>query len=158
MSMGIFYGGLAQVIVGIMEWKKNNTFGTTAFTSYGLFWLSLVSIWMLPKMGMADAPKPEAMGYYLAAWALFSFFLLIATFKLYKAIRVVFALVFVLFALLSAAYFSESHTIHVIAGASGIICGASALYTGMAQVINEYYKKTILPIGTLTIKAKTVEN
>ena len=51
LSMGIFYGGIAQVIAGIMEWKKGNTFGTTAFTSYGLFWLSLVGIVLLPKSG-----------------------------------------------------------------------------------------------------------
>jgi succinate-acetate transporter protein len=50
-AMGIFYGGIAQVIAGIMEWKKNNTFGTTAFLSYGFFWLSLVALIMLPKMG-----------------------------------------------------------------------------------------------------------
>ena len=55
LAMGIFYGGLAQIIVGIMEWKKNNTFGTTAFTSYGLFWLTLVGLLFLPKLGLADA-------------------------------------------------------------------------------------------------------
>ena len=55
LAMGIFYGGIAQVIAGIMEWKKNNTFGTTAFTSYGFFWLSLVALIVMPKMGIAEA-------------------------------------------------------------------------------------------------------
>ncbi len=54
LGMGIFYGGLAQIIAGIMEWKKNNTFGTTAFTSYGLFWLTLVALLVLPKMGWGE--------------------------------------------------------------------------------------------------------
>ena len=61
LAMGIFYGGLAQVIAGIQEWKKNNTFGATAFTSYGMFWLSLVALLFLPKLGLADATTKEAM-------------------------------------------------------------------------------------------------
>lgn len=147
MSMGFFYGGLAQVIVGIMEWKKDNTFGTAAFTSYGLFWISLISIWILPKIGLAEAPTAQAMGSYLAVWALFSFFLFLATFKHYKALQIVFALVFLLFTLLSAASFTGNHLIQKIAGIVGILCGASALYTGMGQVLNEYYKKVIMPLG-----------
>lgn len=151
MSMGFFYGGLAQIIVGIMEWKKDNTFGTAAFTSYGLFWLSLIFIWVLPKMGLAEVPTAQAMGCYLAVWALFTFFFFLASFKLYKALQIVFLLLFVLFSLLSAANFSGSHLIHVIAGYVGIICGLSALYTGMAQVLNEYYKKSIMPLGKLGV-------
>jgi succinate-acetate transporter protein len=154
MSMGFFYGGIAQIIVGIMEWKKDNTFGTAAFTSYGLFWISLIFIWVLPKYGLAEAPTTQAMGCYLAVWALFSFFLFLTTFKLYKALQIVFALLFVLFVLLSAANFTESSLLHKIAGYVGIICGASALYTGMAQVMNEYYKRPILPLGNLVLKVE----
>ena len=55
LAMGIFYGGIAQIIAGVMEWKKKNTFGTLAFTSYGLFWLSLVALILLPKLGLAQA-------------------------------------------------------------------------------------------------------
>jgi succinate-acetate transporter protein len=72
LAMGIFYGGLAQVIAGIQEWKKNNTFGATAFTSYGLFWLSLVALLVLPKMGLADASDKTAMAAYLAMWGVFT--------------------------------------------------------------------------------------
>ena len=75
LAMGIFYGGLAQVIVGIMEWKKNNTFGTVAFTSYGFFWLSLVGILVMPKMGLGEAPSKEGMASYLAIWGVFTVFL-----------------------------------------------------------------------------------
>src|SRR5512136_3301191 len=49
-AMGLFYGGIAQIIAGLMEFKKGNTFGTTAFTSYGLFWISLVALWLLPHL------------------------------------------------------------------------------------------------------------
>ena len=68
MAMGIFVGGLAQVIAGIMEWKKNNTFGTTAFTGYGFFWISLVTIWEMPKLGLAEPTDAYTMGFYLLLW------------------------------------------------------------------------------------------
>lgn len=146
-AMGIFYGGLAQVIVGIMEWKKNNTFGTTAFTSYGLFWLTLVTIWLLPAVGAAAKPSAASMAFYLTMWGVFSTFLFVATFKLNRALQVVFGLVVALFFLLALANATGSHTIHTIAGVEGVICGLSALYTGMAQVINEYYGRSVLPLG-----------
>ncbi|HPX06362.1 MAG: acetate uptake transporter [Bacteroidales bacterium] len=146
-AMGIFYGGLAQVIVGIMEWKKNNTFGTTAFTSYGLFWLTLVTIWLLPAVGAAAKPSATSMAFYLTMWGVFSTFLFVATFKLNRALQVVFGLVVALFFLLALANATGSHTIHTIAGVEGVICGLSALYTGMAQVINEYYGRSVLPLG-----------
>lgn len=146
-AMGIFYGGLAQVIVGIMEWKKNNTFGTTAFTSYGLFWLTLVTIWLLPAVGAAAKPSATSMAFYLTMWGVFSTFLFVATFKLNRALQVVFGLVVALFFLLALANATGSHTIHTIAGVEGVICGLAALYTGMAQVINEYYGRSIMPLG-----------
>ena len=61
MTMGIFYGGIAQLIAGILEFKKGNTFGTVAFSSYGSFWLTLVGIWVFPKLGIMAAPEPVAM-------------------------------------------------------------------------------------------------
>lgn len=79
LSMGIFYGGIAQVIAGIMEWKKGNTFGATAFTSYGLFWLSLVGILVLPKLKLGGAPDSFAMGMYLLMWGVFTMLLFVAT-------------------------------------------------------------------------------
>ncbi len=148
MSMGIMYGGLAQVLVGLMEWKKNNTFGTTAFTSYGLFWISLVAVWLLPKAGLTEAPAPFSLGCYLGMWGIFSTFLFICTLKLNRALQVVFFTVVLLFFGLSLSNFFESHTIHVISGYIGIFCGFSAIYTGLAQVVNEIYKREIMPLGS----------
>src|SRR6478609_7551146 len=71
MGMGIFFGGIQQVIAGIMEWKRGNIFGMGAFTSYGFFWLSLVALWILPLAGVAK-PDGPSMGVYLGLWGLFT--------------------------------------------------------------------------------------
>ncbi|MGE5627267.1 MAG: acetate uptake transporter [Solirubrobacterales bacterium] len=149
LAMGIFYGGLAQVIAGIMEWKKNNTFGTTAFTSYGFFWLSLVGLILMPKMGLGEAASGKAMAAYLFMWGLFTFAMFIGTLKISKALQFVFGSLAVLFFLLAAGDFTGAAAITRIAGYEGIICGFSALYTAMAQVLNELYGKTVLPIGNV---------
>src|SRR5580698_4277976 len=82
LAMGIFYGGLAQVIAGVIEAKKNNTFGLTAFTSYGFFWLSLVALLVMPKLGWVAGPSESAMAAYLAIWGLFTLLLFFGTLKL----------------------------------------------------------------------------
>lgn len=146
-AMGIFYGGLAQVIAGIMEFKKNNTFGTTAFTSYGFFWLSLVAINILPLMGYGQAADSLSMAAYLFMWGLFTLFMFIATLRINKALQVVFGSLTILFFLLAIGNFTGSTLILTIAGYEGILCGFSAIYAAMAQVINEVYRKTVLPIG-----------
>src|ERR1044071_9957360 len=89
LAMGICYGGIAQVIAGIMEWKKGNTFATTAFTSYGLFWLSLVAASLLAKLGWAPASEPTAMGWYLLAWGAFTGVMFIGTLWISRALQVV---------------------------------------------------------------------
>ena len=147
LGMGIFYGGLGQILVGIMEWKKNNTFGATAFTSYGLFWLSLVALIVLPKTGFGAAPQASAMTAYLAMWGLFSAVLFIGTFRLNKALVFVFGSLTLLFALLAAAEATGNPMVKMIAGYEGIACGLSAIYTGMAQVMNEVFGRTVAPLG-----------
>lgn len=146
LAMGIFYGGLAQVIAGVMEWKKNNIFGATAFTSYGLFWLSLVALLVMPKIGWSKAPEKFAMVAYLVMWGLFTAVMFIGTLKLNRALQFVFASLALLFFLLALGDATGSAIIKRIAGYEGIICGLSAIYTGLAQVLNEVYGRTIAPI------------
>jgi succinate-acetate transporter protein len=146
LAMGIFYGGLGQIIVGMMEWKKKNTFGTVAFTSYGLFWLTLVGIIVLPKMGF-EKPDTVAMSAYLFLWGFFSLILFIGTFKLNKGLQVVFFLLVILFMLLAIGDMFESASLKKFAGFEGVLCGLSAMYVGAAQVLNEVYKRTVLPLG-----------
>ena len=147
LAMGIFYGGLAQIIAGIQEWKKNNTFGATAFTSYGLFWMCLVALLVLPKMGLADASDKTAMAAYLAMWGVFTAVMFIGTLKANRALQFVFASLTILFFLLALGDITGNSTITVIAGYEGIICGFSAIYAGLAQVLNEMYKRTVAPLG-----------
>jgi succinate-acetate transporter protein len=147
LAMGIFYGGIAQIIAGIMEWKKGNTFGTLAFTSYGLFWLTLAFLLILPKTGVAETNNGTAMGFYLLIWGIFTLLMFIGTLKLNKALMVVFASLFVLFFLLAIRDFTGSALVGTIAGIEGIFCGLSAIYAAIAQVLNEVYGKTILSIG-----------
>jgi hypothetical protein len=146
LAMGLCYGGSAQVIAGMMEWKKNNTFGTTAFTSYGFFWLSLVALIVLPKFGL-QAPNAMSMAAYLGMWGLFTAVMFVATLRLNRALQVVFGSLTILFALLAAARATGNEAIAHIAGFEGIFCGLSAIYTGLAQVLNEVSGTTVWPLG-----------
>lgn len=147
LAMGIFYGGIAQVIAGIMEFKKGNTFGTTAFTSYGFFWLSLVGLIVMPKLGWAE-PTPHAfMGCYLVLWGILTFFLFLGTLKGNRCIQFIFGSLTVLFFLLAIRDFTGSALIGTIAGYEGIACGLSAIYLAVAEVLNEVYDRVVLPIG-----------
>ena len=141
LAMGIFYGGIAQIIAGAMEWKKGNTFATTAFCSYGLFWLTLVVLIVFPTMGIADKTSPVAMSAYLAMWGLFTAIMFIGTLRFNRAMQVVFATLAILFFLLALGDFTGNAMITQIAGLEGIFCGFSAIYTALAQVINESYGK-----------------
>lgn len=149
LAMGIFYGGIAQVIAGIIEAKKNNTFGLTAFTSYGFFWLTLVGLILMPKFGWMPAPSNGSMIAFLTMWGIFTLLLFFGTFKLNRALQFVFGSLTILFFLLVAAHATGSEEVEHLAGYEGIICGASAIYTGVAQVLNELYGKVVLPIGPM---------
>ena len=153
LAMGISYGGLAQIIAGILEYKKGNTFGMTAFSSYGLFWLTLVGLIFIPNIiPEVVAPNSTAMVAYFFMWGLFTFMMFISTLKKNKALQFVFISLSILFWLLSLSEFTGSSTVTIIAGYEGIICGLSAVYLAMAEVINETYGKIILPVGSPTIK------
>jgi hypothetical protein len=148
LAMGICYGGAAQIIAGIMEWKKNNTFGTTAFLSYGFFWWSLVALVLLPKIDPTYKADELAMASYLFLWGLFTLGLFIATFRLSVALQVVFGTLTILFFLLAAGEkFPVSAGFKHFTGYEGIFCGLSACYTGLAQVLNETFGRVVLPLG-----------
>jgi len=156
LAMGLGYGGLAQVIVGIMEYKKGNTFGTVAFSSYGLFWWSLVILLLLPKFTLFTglvAASETAMAAYFFMWGLFTFAMFFGTLKTNRALQFIFMSLAILFFLLTIreltgnpVLFGDT-TFNTIVGIEGVICGSSAVYLGLAEVLNEANRKEILPIG-----------
>ncbi|MGL6200466.1 MAG: acetate uptake transporter [Lachnospiraceae bacterium] len=144
-AMGFALGGLAQIIAGILEFKGGNTFGGVAFTAYGCFWWSLIFIWITP-MGTAAADA-TSMGFYLLLWFIFTLFMCIGTLKHNRATQVVFLTLTILFLLLSLGDFTGIETITHVAGWVGIICGLSAMYSSLAQVVNGEFGKIIMPLG-----------
>ena len=152
LAMGIFYGGIAQLIAGSMEWKKGNTFATTAFCSYGLFWLSLVALIVFPSMGIGDKTSAPAMAAYLAMWGLFTAVMFIGTLRFNRAMQVVFETLAILFFLLALGELTGSAAITQIAGWEGILCGFSAIYTALAQVVNETYGKGSMVVPLWPVK------
>jgi len=152
LGMGIFYGGIAQVIAGILEAKKNNTFGLTAFTSYGFFWLSLVALLVMPKLGWIDKTSNTAIIAYLTMWGIFTALLFFGTLRISKALQFVFASLTILFFLLAIGDATGNATIKTFTGFEGIVCGGSAIYTGVATLLNEVYGKEVMPIGVVAKK------
>jgi len=152
LAMGIAYGGLAQVIAGVMEYKKGNTFGTVAFTSYGLFWLSLVILKVFPAMNLWETPSNYAMAAYFFMWGLFTFIMFFGTLKANRAIQFVFMSLAILFFLLTTKELMVAWNlagiieISTVLGIEGVICGLSAVYTALAEVLNEAHGRTILPL------------
>ena len=152
LAMGIAYGGLAQVIVGIMEFRKGNTFGTVAFMSYGLFWWSLVMLLVLPKFTGFSGPSSSSLAAYFIMWGIFTFAMFFGTLKANRALQFVFGSLTILFFMLTIRELTNNPvlfgnvTFNTITGIEGVICGLSAVYLGIAEVLNESHQKTVLPI------------
>ncbi|MBW2057350.1 MAG: acetate uptake transporter [Deltaproteobacteria bacterium] len=150
LAMGLFYGGIAQVIAGILEFRRGNTFGTTAFCSFGLFWLTFVFLLVFPEMKWWRlGPSGGSMAAYLFMWGLFTAIMFVATLRLNRGLQVVFLTLVVLFWLLAVANLTGSSAITRIAGVDGIICGLTAVYVGVAEVLKDVYGRVVFPIGPM---------
>jgi hypothetical protein len=148
LAVGIFYGGIAQLIAGAMEWKKGNTFASTAFCSFGAFWLTLVAI----ILGIGGQNSASAMGAYLAMWGLFTLVMFIGTLRFNRAMQFIFGSLTILFFLLAIGELTGNSAVTQLAGWEGMICGFSAIYTGLAQVINETYGKGSMVVPLWPVK------
>ena len=146
MGMGIFFGGIAQFVAGIMAWRKGNNFASIAFMSYGAFWLTLVFLWLAPDALGAKKPDPVSMGCYLAIWGLFTFVFFLQTLKGHTVGKLLFGSLALLFFLLSASNFMESTAMLNFAGWVGIVCGSLAFYEASVIMINSTYERNILPL------------
>ncbi len=165
LGLGLFVGGLAQIIAGIMEFRKGNTFGTTAFLAYGTFWISLV-FWVMSGsykfMQVAKAAGfqvgTKGLAWYLLVWGIFTLFMTISTFKVNRVLQYVFISLTVLFILLAIGFGWGNTTIIKIAGVVGITTGAAAMYLAQAELVNETYDKTVLPIWPMKADYKNPED
>jgi succinate-acetate transporter protein len=145
-AMAILYGGVAQAIVGIMEWKKKNSFGMLTFGSFGFFWITFAAILMLPALNLAKAPAPAELAVFLAVWGVFAIGLFICTLRMHFLLQVTLAFVVLLVALLVAAQLTGNTLVLTLGGITGLIAGGLALYMGMGQVINEVFGSRVLPV------------
>lgn len=153
LAMGLTYGGIAQIIAGVMEFRKGNTFGTTAFCSFGLFWLSLVALHakvLSDSFIGIELFSKASMAAYFFMWGLFTAVMFVGTLKANRALQFVFLSLAVLFFLLTARDLTGSGLIGTIAGYEGLVCGLSAVYLALAEVLNEALGRTILPIGKVS--------
>ncbi len=145
LPLGLFYGGLAQFVAGMWEAKKNNTFGFTAFASFGAFWMALGVLLVLESTGVVAKVPPSGMAVFLVAWGLFTAYMTVGTFRISVALQVVFGTLTLLFFLLAAG--EHNDVVKKIAGAEGLVCAGSALYASAAGIINETWGRAVLPLG-----------
>jgi len=148
LTLGLFYGGLAQLLAGMWEFKKDNTFGATAFTSYGAFWISLSSMIYLELTGVLHFGEDMniALGIFLVAWTIFTFYMWIGTFRISPALNLVFTLLLITFILLDLTEFGVISG--PIAGYLGLATAFAAWYASAAGILNPLFEKDILPTGT----------
>jgi succinate-acetate transporter protein len=144
-AMGLAMGGTAQIIAGITELQLGNTFSGTAFTAYGFFWWSLCLIWINP-FKVINPRDATSMGFYLLLWGIFTLFMFFGTLAHNRVTQMVFFSLAVLFFLLAIGDFSDNHTIRRIAGYVGIFCGACAIYSALAQIVNSELGRIIFPV------------
>lgn len=142
LAMGLCFGGLAQFVAGLMDFKRDSMFGATAFTAYGFFWLSLVLI----KGDMIGAIDNASLASYFVLWGIMTLVLFIGTLKGNRSLQIVFLTLTILFIALAAGTAMESDIVMKIAGVVGIICGGSAIYTAAAEILKEEYGRNVLPM------------
>jgi succinate-acetate transporter protein len=152
--LAIFYGGLAQILAGMWEFKKNNTFGAVAFTTYGAFWMGLATLVILETLKILNfgASGNIAVGLYLVGFTIFTFYMWIGTFRINNALLAVFTFLEICFILLDLAQFGVISS--VPGGIFGLITAICAWYASAAAIINPLYGKTVLPVGPRGISAK----
>ena len=148
-GLAIAYGGGAQLLAGMWEFRNNNTFGATAFTSYGAFW---ISFWFLTHFdaGNIKGDAGNAVGLYLVAWGIFTLYMWIASFGVSLAVNVIFILLAITFFLLGIGEWAASTNWSKAGGYCGLATAAAALYTSFALVTNSTMKRTVLPVYPFT--------
>jgi succinate-acetate transporter protein len=144
---GFFWGGVAQIIAGIIDGRRGDTFGLTAFTSYGLFWVGLSFYFMLQWTGVIKADN-SGLAWLFILWGIFTGYMTIGTFKMSAMHIFVFSSLTVLFFLLAGTFFGVVPA--AVAGVEGLCCGLAAAYGSAAVVLNDKYGRWVFPIGLIS--------
>jgi succinate-acetate transporter protein len=147
LPMGLFYGGMAQFAAGMWEVKRGDTFGATAFTSFGAFWIALAVMLLFEGNGLITAVPASGVAWFLIAWGIFSFYMTIGATQVTKLLTIVFATLTLLFFLLAAADFTGSALLKQVAGFEGIAVALFAVYHGAAILLQESFGYPVLPVG-----------
>ncbi|MFL5828096.1 MAG: acetate uptake transporter [Thermoleophilaceae bacterium] len=147
LGMALFYGGAAQLLAGMWEFRRNNTFAAAAFSSFGAFWLSFWALNQFYADKIPAAQAGDAVGLFLLAWAIFTTYMFIASMRVSVAVATVFILLAATFWFLAFGEFQTSSNLTKIGGYIGIATAAVAWYTAFAGVVNETWKRTVLPVG-----------
>ncbi|HYW04626.1 MAG TPA: acetate uptake transporter [Gammaproteobacteria bacterium] len=148
--LALAYGGLIQLIAGILEFRTGNTFGVVAFTSYGAFWWWFALLLLLSGNGLIDlSAQGPTIGVALILWGFFTLYMWIGTFRLNRALWLVFLTLWITFFLLGVGGATGQPTIAAIGGWVGILCGGLAMYTSFAEVTNHCFERTVLPVGPM---------
>jgi succinate-acetate transporter protein len=149
LGLAVAYGGFAQLLAGMWEFRTGNTFGAVAFTSYGAFWLSYFVLvqWFVKDIPKADAG--HAVGLFLIAWGIFTTYMFVASLRTTAAISLVFLLLAVTFALLGIAEAGAHTNLAKIGGWVGIATAAAAWYASFAAVVNHTFGRTLMPVVPL---------
>ena len=143
LAVAMAYGGTAQIIAGVMELPRGNTFGATAFVSYGAFWWSF-ALFVL----FLHAKVPGAfVGWYLFMWGVFTFYMWLGTWRAARALQLIFLALWITYFLLAAGEWTGIAGLHTAGGYTGLLTALLAFYLSAAEIINEGHKRVVLPLG-----------
>lgn len=150
LALALVYGGAAQLLAGMWEFVRKNTFGALAFTSFGAFWISYYVFTRFVAPGVSTRDLPVAVGVFLLGWTFFTFYMILASLRVSVAVALVFVLLTVTFVLLTIGAFHSNANVTKAGGWAGVVTAAAAWYASFAGVTNETFKKTIIPTIPLT--------
>jgi uncharacterized protein len=149
LGLALAYGGIGQLLAGLWEFRTGNTFGATAFCSYGCFWISFFVLVQVNVAGIAPSEVNSALGLYLWAWGIFTSYMFVASLRVSGAVALVFLLLAITFIVLGIGNAGgSSGTIH-LGGYLGILTAIAAWYTSFAGVLNDTWGRTVLPVVPL---------
>ncbi len=151
---GFFWGGMAQVIAGIIDARRGDTFGLTAFTSFGLFWIGLAAAFLLEWMGLVKLDGP-GLAWSMIAWGIFTSYMTVGAIKISRAHTTILGSLTILFFLLAAHFFGYIPA--RVAGIEGIFVGASSVYTSAAIILHAQYRRWVIPLGLFPTVSKEPE-